>query len=162
MKDALAYDFKVLVEEEARGRELECAVLEDPEGGELLASPLAEIRTKSEWYDYEAKYTPGLTDIIIPAELIDSVVRQMHIHARTAFVALGCSGLARVDFLYREAAGEVYINELNTLPGFTEFSGYPKMIGEAGIPYPAMLDRLIACAFARHTRTQERHYHRSG
>ncbi|MEE9241159.1 MAG: D-alanine--D-alanine ligase family protein [bacterium] len=162
MKDALAYDFKVLVEEEARGRELECAVLEDPEGGELLASPLAEIRTKSEWYDYEAKYTPGLTEVIIPAELTDSVVRQMHIHARTAFFALGCSGLARVDYFYREAAGEVYINELNTLPGFTEFSGYPKMIGEAGVPYPAMLDRLIACAFARHTRTQERHYHRSG
>jgi D-alanine-D-alanine ligase len=161
IEDALAYDFKVIVEEEAKGREFECAVLEDPEGGELLASPLAEIRTKSGWYDYEAKYTEGLTDIIIPAEVDKSVLLQLQTHARTAFTALGCSGLARVDFFYRESEGEIYINELNTLPGFTEFSGYPKMIGEAGVPYPAMLDRLIACAFARHARMLDRNFQHS-
>lgn len=155
IEDALSYDFKMLIEEEARGREFECAVLEDPEGGRPLASPLAEIKPKEGWYDYEAKYTPGMTDIIIPAELDGGVVNQMQAHARTAFSALGCSGLARVDFFYRETRGEIYINELNTLPGFTELSGYPKMIGEAGIPYPAMLDRLIACAFARHARSRK-------
>jgi D-alanine-D-alanine ligase len=161
IRDALSYDFKVLVEEEAKGRELECAVLEDPEAEQLLASPLAEIQPKNGWYDYEAKYTAGGANVIIPAQLDASVVGQMQSHARSAFVALGCSGLARVDFFYRESMGEVYINELNTLPGFTEFSGYPKMIGEAGIPYPSMLDRLIACAFARHTKTLERNFRHS-
>ncbi len=160
--DAFEYGHKILIEEDAQGREFECAVLEDPEGGEALASPLAEIRPKDGWYDYEAKYTPGMTDIIIPADLSDGGTGQMQRDARTAFSALSCSGLARVDFFFRESKGEIYINELNTLPGFTELSGYPKMIGEAGIPYPEMLDRLIACAFARHARSEARLFRRSG
>ncbi len=160
VEDAFSYDLKVLIEEEARGREFECAVLEDPEGEEPLAAPLAEILPREGWYDYEAKYTPGKTEVVIPAELDDGVIGRMQAQARTAFAALGCSGLARVDFFYRESRGEIYINELNTLPGFTELSGYPKMIGEAGIAYPEMLDRLIACAFARHTRSQARLFRR--
>jgi len=155
IEDALSYDFKVLIEEEARGREFECAVLEDPGGRRPLASPLAEIKPKEGWYDYKAKYTPGFTDIIIPAELDGVVVNQMQTHARAAFSALDCSGLARVDFFYRETRGEIYINEVNTLPGFTELSGYPKMIESAGISYSSMLDRLIACAFFRHARSRE-------
>ena len=160
--DAFEYGHKILIEEDAQGREFECAVLEDPEGGEALASPLAEIRPKDGWYDYEAKYTPGKTDIIIPADLSSGGTGKMQRDARTAFSALNCSGLARVDFFFRESKGEIYINELNTLPGFTELSGYPKMIGEAGIPYPEMLDRLIACAFARHARSEARLFRRSG
>ncbi|MDP6366085.1 MAG: D-alanine--D-alanine ligase family protein [Nitrospinota bacterium] len=162
VEDALSYDFKVLIEEEAHGREFECAVLEDPEGDEPLATPLAEILPREGWYDYEAKYTPGKTEVVIPADLDEGVMSQMQAQARTAFAALGCSGLARVDFFYRESRGEIYINELNTLPGFTELSGYPNMIGEAGIAYPAMLERLIACAFARHARSQARLFRREG
>ena len=119
------------------------------------------LRPKKFFYDYHAKYTEGMTDVIIPADVDESVLYQLHTHAKTAFVALGCSGLARVDFFYRVSEGEMYINELNTLPGFTEFSGYPKMIGEAGVSYPEMLDRLIDCAFARHARMQERNFQHS-
>jgi len=162
VRGALEYDFKILVEEEARGREIECAVLEGPGIGELLASPVMEIRPKTGWYDYRAKYTAGLTDFLLPAPIEDAVVEKVRSHARAAFAALGCSGLARVDFFYREDRGEIYLNEVNTLPGFTPLSGYPKMIGAAGIPYPAMLDRLIACALARSERNRSRSFHRPG
>ncbi|MEK6710435.1 MAG: D-alanine--D-alanine ligase family protein [Nitrospinota bacterium] len=161
--DAMGYDVKVLVEEEAQGREVECSVLEGPSVGELLASPLAEIRPRpGGWYDYQAKYTPGLTEILIPAPLDGSVAERIRAHARTAFLALGCSGLARADFFFRERTGEVYINEVNTLPGFTPLSGYPKMIQAAGISYPAMLDRLIACAFSRAEQSRARSFRRLG
>ena len=160
--DAMGYDVKVLVEEDAQGHEVECSILEGPAAGEILASPLAEIRPKTGWYDYRAKYTPGLTEILIPAPLDESVAERIRAHARTAFLALGCSGLARVDGFFRERTGETYINEVNTLPGFTPLSGYPKMIQAAGIPYPAMLDRLIACAFSRTERSRARSFHRLG
>jgi len=130
--------------------------------GEILASPLAEIRPKTGWYDYRAKYTPGLTEILIPAPLDESVAERIRAHARTAFLALGCSGLARVDGFFRERTGETYINEVNTLPGFTPLSGYPKMIQAAGIPYAAMLDRLIACAFSRAEQSRARSFRRLG
>lgn len=160
--DAMGYDVKVLVEEEAQGHEVECAILEGPSVGELLASPLAEIRPKTGWYDYRAKYTPGLTEILIPAPLEENVADRIRAHARTAFLALGCSGLARVDCFFRERTGEVYINEVNTLPGFTPLSGYPKMIQAAGVSYPAMLDHLIACAFSRSEQTRSRSFRRVG
>ncbi|MBT3435294.1 MAG: D-alanine--D-alanine ligase [Nitrospinaceae bacterium] len=159
--NAFSYDFKVLIEEEAKGRELECAVIEDPSGGPPLASPLAEIRPLKGWYDYEAKYTLGKTEVIIPADISGGAKGKMQEIARTAFGALGCSGLARVDFFFRETRGEIYINELNTLPGFTELSGYPKMIAKAGIDYSSMLDRLIECALARQARTNKRLYRKT-
>ena len=159
--DAFSYDSKVLIEEEAKGRELECAIIEDPSGGPPLASPLAEIFPLEGWYDYEAKYTPGKTEVTIPANVSRGASGKMQEIARAAFGALGCSGLARVDFFFRETRGEIYINELNTLPGFTELSGYPKMIAEAGINYPAILDRLIDCALARQARVAKRHFSRS-
>lgn len=158
--DAMGYDVKALVEEEAQGREVECSVLEGPSAGEILASPLAEVRPRSGWYDYRAKYTPGLTEILIPAPLDESVAERIRAHARTAFLALGCSGLARADFFFRERTGEIYINEVNTIPGFTPLSGYPKMVQAAGVPYPAMLDRLIACAFSRAEQTRSRSFRR--
>jgi len=158
--DAMGYDVKVLVEEEAQGHEVECSILEGPSVGDILASPLAEVRPKTGWYDYRAKYTPGLTDILIPAPLDASVADRLRSHARAAFLALGCSGLARVDCFFRERTGEIYINEVNTLPGFTPLSGYPKMIQAAGISYPDMLDRLIACAFSRTEQTRSRSFQR--
>ena len=160
VEDAMEYDFKVLIEEEADGMELECGVLEDPEGNPPLVSPLAQIKTADGWYDYEAKYTPGRAEIIIPAPLPDSETDRIRQTARSAFTALGCSGLARVDFFYDDSSGDLYLNELNTLPGFTAVSAYPKMIQAAGVSYPALLERLIACAFARQERNRERHFRR--
>ncbi len=152
----------VLIEADAEGREIECAVLEDSAGAPLLASPLAEIRPKEGWYDYEAKYTEGKTDILIPAPLPEDVAERIRAQAGAAFSALGCSGLARVDFFFREESGEIFVSELNTLPGFTPMSAYPMMIEATGIPYPTMLDRLIACALSRHKRNEARNFRRLG
>ena len=160
--DAFRFDSKVLLEEHAQGRELECSVLEGPSPGEFLASPLMEIKTHTGWYDYEAKYEEGRAELIIPAPVEESLAEHARLYARGAFSALGCSGLARVDFFYRERTGETYINEVNTLPGFTQLSGYPRMIQAAGVSYPEMLDRLIACAMARHEKLAMRQYDRNG
>jgi D-alanine-D-alanine ligase len=162
VRDALTYDHAVLIEADAEGREIECAVLEDSAGAPLLASPLAEIRPKEGWYDYEAKYTEGKTDILIPAPLPEDVAERIRAQAGAAFSALGCSGLARVDFFFREESGEIFVSELNTLPGFTPMSAYPMMIEATGIPYPTMLDRLIACALSRHKRNEARNFRRLG
>ena len=159
--DAFRFDGKVLIEEHAHGRELDCSVLEGPSLGEFLASPLMEITTHSGWYDYEAKYEEGRAELIIPAPVEESLADHARLYARGAFSALGCSGLARVDFFYRERTGELYINEVNTLPGFTQLSGYPRMIQAAGVSYPEMLDRLICCATARHEKLQSREYDRN-
>ena len=158
--DAFRFDSKVLIEEHAQGRELECSVLEGPSPGDILASPLMEIRTRSGWYDYEAKYEEGRAELIIPALVEESLADHARSYARNAFRALGCSGLARVDFFYREKTGETYINEVNTLPGFTQLSGYPRMIRAAGVTYPQMLERLIGCAMARHEKLKAREYDR--
>ena len=133
-----------------------------PSPGEFLASPLMEIKTHSGWYDYEAKYEEGRAELIIPAPVEESLAEHTRLYARGAFSALGCSGLARVDFFYREKTGETYINEVNTLPGFTQLSGYPRMIQAAGVSYPEMLDRLISCAMARHEKLGMREYDRNG
>ncbi len=159
--DSFRFDSKVLIEEHAQGRELECSVLEGPALGEFLASPIMEITTRSGWYDYEAKYEEGRAELIIPAPVEESLADHTRLYARSAFSALGCSGLARVDFFYRERTGELYINEVNTLPGFTQLSGYPRMIRAAGVSYPEMLDRLISCARARHEKLQSREYDRN-
>ena len=91
----------------------------------------------------------------------ESLADHTRLYARGAFSALGCSGLARVDFFYRERTGELYINEVNTLPGFTQLSGYPRMIRAAGVSYPEMLDRLIGCATARHEKLSMREFDRN-
>ncbi len=160
VRDALRFDHKVLIEEHARGQELECAVLEGPSTSGLITSPLMEIKTKSGWYDYEAKYEEGHAELRIPAPLEKSVANNARSYARSAFRVLGCSGLARVDFFYREKTGEIYINEVNTLPGFTRLSGYPRMIQATGVPYAEMLDRLIHCAIERHKRLGAREHSR--
>lgn len=161
LHDAFRFDRKVLIEEHAQGRELECAVIEEPSPGDIIASPLMEIRTLSGWYDYEAKYEEGRAELIIPAPVEESVAENVRSCARSAFRALDCAGLARVDFFYREKTGETYINEANTLPGFTRLSGYPRMMGAAGVPYPQMLDWFIRCALERHERLRAREYDRN-
>lgn len=146
---ALRFDDAVLVERAvAGGRELECAVLGYRQ---LEASAVGEIIPGNEFYDYEDKYLTDDARLIAPAELPDEDSDRLRELACRAFAALGGTGLARVDFL-QEVGGEgrVYINEINTLPGFTEISMYPRLWGVSGVPLPELVDRLVRIAFQRH------------
>ena len=146
---AREHDEKVLVEEFVAGTEVECGVL-----GNLRPPPVAsvvgEIVPHAEWYDYAAKYGEGGSDIVVPARIPDHVARRVQEVAVDAFVATECEGMARVDCFVRE--GEVVVNELNTIPGFTPTSVYARLFAASGIPYPELLDRLIALALERHDR----------
>ena len=147
LKLALKYDRRVLVEEFINGMEIECSVLgnDDP-----IASTVGEIIPCNEFYDYSAKYcSDGASQIIIPAKLPDETVRKVREYAVRAFKALDCAGLARVDFFVHRKTGDVYINEINTMPGFTSISMYPKLWEASGIPYPELIDRLVELAIER-------------
>jgi D-alanine-D-alanine ligase len=146
---AFAHDDKVLVEAAVAGREIECGVLED-EHGRPVASLPAEIRVVNghEWYDFEAKYLDDACEFDIPPDLPAATVARIQDLACRAFTALDCAGLARVDFFVRPA-GEVLINELNTMPGFTPISMFPRMWAESGVDYPSLVDRLVRSALRR-------------
>ena len=150
LADAFRYDIKVLVEQGIDAREIEVAVLEeDP----LFSSQASEINAnpKHEFYSYEAKYLDGDgATVDLPARLDERQMRRVRDLAEQAFTALECSGLARVDFFLDRRSGEFFFNEINTLPGFTSISMYPKMMEASGVPYPALLSRLIDLATARH------------
>ncbi|MFD8497547.1 D-alanine--D-alanine ligase family protein [Amycolatopsis sp. NPDC059657] len=146
-------DPKVLVEAAVVGREVECGVLEFPDG-RVEASLPAEIRVLSEeaeaWYDFETKYVGEDAELDIPAKLDDEIIERVRATALRAFEALDCQGLARVDF-FVGADGELTINEVNTMPGFTTTSAYPKMWAVTGVDYPTLLTTLIETAIARGT-----------
>ena len=145
-------DPKVLVEAAVVGREVECGVLEFPDG-RVEASLPAEIRISADgpdWYDFEAKYLDDVAELDIPAKLDDVVVERLRAMAVTAFRALDCQGLARVDFFVC-ADGALIINELNTMPGFTPTSAYPKMWSVTGVDYATLLSTLVDTAVARGT-----------
>lgn len=146
-------DPKVLVEAAIHGREVECGVLEFPDG-RVQASLPAEIRVLSDgadaWYDFETKYLGENTELDIPATLDDAVTERIRTHAVEAFQALDCQGLARVDFFVTDEGG-VFVNELNTMPGFTTTSAYPKMWAASGLGYSHLLSTLIETAMARGT-----------
>jgi len=133
-------------------REIECAVLgnDDPE-----ASVPGEIIPGREFYDYEAKYLDDTSRTVIPAPLTDAQTKEIRRLAIAAFKAVDCSGMARVDFLLAGGSGVVYVNEVNTIPGFTTISMYSKMWEASGLPYPRLIDRLIALALERHADKQE-------
>jgi D-alanine-D-alanine ligase len=143
-------DPKVLVEAAITGREIECGVLEAEAGGAPEASLLAEVHVDDhEWYDFEAKYLDdGHNDI--PADLPAEVTRKVQDYARRTFTALDCAGLARVDF-FVTASHEVYLNEINTMPGMTPRSAFPQMWAATGLEYPKVVDRLIRTALHRGT-----------
>nr|AIA18235.1 D-alanine--D-alanine ligase [uncultured bacterium] len=144
-EDAFLHDTKVLVEKFIKARELEVAIL----GNHLPeASIIGEIVPHHEFYSYEAKYIDeNGAELLIPApNLSDARMSEIKQLAIKAFQALECSGMARVDFFYDEAAGKVYINEINTIPGFTKISMYPKLWAATGLPYPKLLDKLIDLA----------------
>jgi D-alanine-D-alanine ligase len=146
---ARRYDRKVIVETAIDGREIEVAVLgnDEPE-----ASIPGEIRAAQAFYDYDAKYRDEATQLIIPAELDASQVTTLQSIAVQAYRRLEAEGMARVDFLVERGTDQIYINELNSLPGFTSVSMYPKLWEASGLPYPRLLDRLIELALERHDR----------
>jgi D-alanine-D-alanine ligase len=147
-------DPKVLIEAGVRGREIECGVLEFPDGS-VRASLPAEIRMLADgpaWYDFESKYIGAeeLSTVDIPAKLDDDVTAAVQETAVRAFRALDCQGLARVDFFVTDS-GELIVNEVNTMPGFTTSSAFPKMWQQTGVDYPTLLSTLIDTALARGT-----------
>ena len=153
VEGALRHDPKVLVEVSAEGaREVECGVLETLDGGVETSVP-AEIRITGdhEFYDFEAKYLPEeATELDVPARLSDETAGQLRELAARAFLAVGCEGLARVDF-FLMPDGSLVVNELNTMPGFTPLSMFPRMWAATGLAYPDLVDRLVALAMQRGT-----------
>lgn len=144
---ALRYDRKVIVEEGiTRAWEIECAVLGNDRP---QASVAGRIISSNEFYDYNAKYVDGKSQAVIPAPLPRRVVRRVQALAVQAFTALDLAGMARVDFLVQPKGWRVYLNEVNTIPGFTSISMYPKLWAASGLAYPKLLDKLIALALAR-------------
>jgi len=149
---ALQFDRKVVVETAVpEAREIECAVLgnDTPE-----ASLPGEIVPSREFYDYEAKYIDSGSRTVIPAELDATLAAEIQRQSRQAFLAIDGAGLARVDFLLNRGTGELFVNEINTLPGFTTISMYSKMWAASGVDYPTLVDRLIALARDRHAQKQ--------
>ena len=140
-------DTKVVVEEGIVGQEVECAVLGNR--GKSVASPVGEIGAGAEFYDYDDKYKNGVAQLFIPARLPEDVAEEVRKTAVRAYNLLGCDGLSRVDFFVTEKEHKVILNEINTLPGFTSISMYPKLWENAGTPYSELLEKLIDCAFTR-------------
>ena len=147
MHVAAEYDRKIIVERGINCRELECAVLGNDEP---IASVVGEIVAGNEFYDYNAKYLDNTSQVIIPADLPAATAAEVRRQAILAFTALDLSGLARVDFFLEKESGQVYINEVNTMPGFTQISMYPKLWEASGLPYTQLLDRLIELALERY------------
>jgi D-alanine-D-alanine ligase len=150
VKDARRHDPRVIVEAPAPGKEVECSLLgnDDP-----VASPPGEIVTKSsDWYDYEAKYAKGGMELVVPARISDAAAERVRALARQVFQLCGCSGLARCDFFVD--GDEVLVNELNTIPGFTETSVYGKLFEADGISYADLCERLVKLAVERYEQTR--------
>jgi D-alanine-D-alanine ligase len=145
---ARRHDDKVLIEELLEGTEVECGVLgnRDP-----VASAVGEIVANAEWYDYSAKYDEGGMELVVPARISRDAEEQVRRLAVESFVATECEGMARIDF-FVTPGGEVVVNEINTIPGFTATSVYAKLFEASGVPYAELLDRLIELALERHER----------
>jgi D-alanine-D-alanine ligase len=152
---ARAYDRKVIIERGITGREFECAVLgnEDP----IAAAP-CEILPSREFYDYDDKYLLDQARTVIPADLSPEQTAEMQRLAVECYRAVECEGMARVDFLLESATGKLYINEINTIPGFTSISMYPKMWEYSGLAMPQLIDRLIELAMERHAAKRSLRY----
>jgi D-alanine-D-alanine ligase len=157
LRTAFTHDSLAIAEAFADGREIECSVLGN---GSPIASEPGEILLaagESGWYDYTAKYTPGGMQLVVPARVGVDVRERVRQLAVEAFAKTGCAGLARVDFFVL-GDGEVLVNELNTMPGFTETSVYGSLFAASGIPYPQLLDRLVELALERHTAERAHRY----
>jgi D-alanine-D-alanine ligase len=147
VETAFQFDSKVLVEEGILGREIECSVLGN---SEPRASLPGEVTPHREFYDYKDKYIERKTSFDIPANLPKEIITKIQNLAISAYRAVDCSGMARVDFFLQEKTGKLLLSEINTIPGFTEISMYPKLWEVSGLSYPDLLDELIRLGFERH------------
>jgi D-alanine-D-alanine ligase len=149
LREAASYDRRIVVEQGIDAREIEISILgnDDP-----TASVPGEVVPSNEWYDYQAKYLGGESRIIIPAPIAPDIAAQVQEMGIRAFKAIDGAGLARVDFLLERTTGALYLNEANTMPGFTSVSMYAKMWEASGLSYSALLDRLVELALERHTK----------
>jgi len=152
LEAAFTHDPLAIVEAMSHGMEVECSVMGN---GDPVASQPGEIVIEADWYDYEAKYSPGGMRLVVPPRLDPSVREQVRGLAVEVFRQVACAGLARVDF-FVEDGGRVLVNELNTMPGFTPTSVFAKLFEASGMPYPELVDRLVALALERHA--SERRY----
>ncbi|MGH9112601.1 MAG: D-alanine--D-alanine ligase family protein, partial [Acidimicrobiales bacterium] len=146
---ASSYDEWIVIEEGVEAREIEVAVLGN---AEPRASVPGEIVSSHEFYDYDDKYIDGSCDLLVPAPLDDAVASEVRALAVDAFGALRCDGMARVDFFYEEGGRGFLVNEVNTIPGFTPISMYPKLWEASGLAYPELIDELVRLAVERHDR----------
>ena len=151
------FDRKIVIERGIAGREFECAVLGNDEPA---AAVPCEILPSREFYDYEDKYILNRAETVLPADLTPEQIREVQRLAVACYQAVECEGMARVDFLMEAATGKFFINEINTIPGFTSISMYPKMWEAAGVPYPKLIDRLIELALERHREREATRYSR--
>jgi D-alanine-D-alanine ligase len=147
LEQAFSYDPLVIVEAMATGLEIECSVLGNDEP---IASEPGEIAYQGDWYDYEAKYTPGGMELVIPARIGAGARERVRELAVETFLRVGCTGLARVDFFVE--GDEVLVNELNTMPGQTPTSVYAKLFDASGVPYARLVERLCELGVERHER----------
>jgi D-alanine-D-alanine ligase len=154
LEAAFEHDPCVLVEAAAIGREVECAVIGN---AEPIASEPGEVIANADWYDYEAKYSEGGMELIVPARLSDTQRERVRRLAVEAFTGSSCSGLARVDFFVTDE-GQVLVNELNTIPGFTSTSVFARLFEASGVPYSELLDRLLSYAVERHEYERRHRY----
>ena len=149
LDNAASYDRRIIVETGVEARELECAVL----GNDVpKASIVGEITYNSDFYDYETKYAGGKADLLIPAPVSEAIATQIQEMATQAFLAVDAAGLGRIDFFYVEKTGEILINEINTMPGFTATSMYPILWKVSGIPFDELVDTLIQLALERYSK----------
>ena len=143
--EAFKYDSKVLIEQGIKGKEVECAVLGNSRIG-VEASRVGEILSAEDFYTFDAKYENQNSRTVIPASITDEQQEEIRKLASKAFKALDGNGLSRVDFFVEEGTGKVYLNEINTMPGFTNISMYPKLMEDFGYSYSSLLDKLIEIA----------------
>ncbi len=150
LAEAFTHDPLVIVEASATGIEVECSVLGNDEPLVSLPGEILLAAGESAWYDYDAKYTPGAMELIVPARISELARERVQELAGTAFIRSGCTGLARADFFVD--GDTVLVNELNTMPGFTETSVYGALLAASGVPYLELLDRLVGFALERYER----------
>ena len=140
---AAKFDSKILIEQGINGREVECAVLGNEE---VIASCVGEVKSAEDFYSYDAKYNNQESRTEIPANIPENISEEIRAQAIKAFKSIDGKGLSRVDFFIENETNEIYINEINTLPGFTNISMYPKLFGDSGIDYKELLDKLVELA----------------
>jgi len=161
MDVAASFDRKIIIEQGVGGkkkaREIECSVLGNDEPKASVAGEVVPIK---EFYDYAAKYLDEGSELLIPAKLSKKLGKEVHEMAIAAFQAVDCAGLARVDFLLDPTSEKLYLNEINTMPGFTAISMYPKLWAATGLEYPKLIDRLIELALERHAEKSKNTYSR--